>query len=109
MISRVRMPAGFAGLICCGVLISACGGSSTKISDASFVTHCTHSNSISVSATQCRCLQHKLVAQGYGNLDYTAKSEPQKVELAAIGAARACGIGQSPPVTGGGGTGTGTT
>lgn len=109
MIARVRMPAGLVGLTCCGVLRSACGGSSTKISDASFVTHCTHSTSIGPSLGQCRCLQHKLVAQGYGNLDYTAKSEPQKVELAAIGDARACGVGQSPPVTGGGGTGTGTT
>jgi hypothetical protein len=109
MIARVRMPAGLLGLACCGVLLSACGGSSTKISGASFVPHCTHTTSIAASHSQCRCLQHKLVAQGYGNLDYTAKSEPRKVELAGIEDARACGLGQSPPVTGGGGTGTGTT
>lgn len=109
MIARVRMPTGLIGLACSGVLLSACGGSSTKISDASFVTHCTHSTSIAASPSQCRCLQRKLVAQGHGNLDYTAKSEPPKVELAAVEDARACGLGQSPPVTGGGGTGTGTT
>ena len=106
MTSRFRMPAGLIGLVCSGVLLSACGGSSTNISDSSFVSHCTQSASVAASKSVCLCLQRKLVAQGYGNLSYTAKSEPPKVELAAVQDARACGVGQAPPATGGGGTGT---
>lgn len=94
-----RLPAGLVGLICCGALLSACGGSSTNVSNGSFVSWCAKTSG--GTSSECRCMQRKLVAGGDGGIDYTRNfnSLSTSQQLAVRGAATACGITSnlSPP------------
>jgi hypothetical protein len=71
------------------------------VSDSGFLSKCEKQNGATTGV--CRCLQQKLVAQGYGNVNYNLKSAPAKVERAAVSDVEACAQTQ------GGGSGTGTT
>ena len=86
---RVRMPAAAVGLILGGALVAGCGGSSTNISASGFLSKCAKQNGATSSV--CHCLQHKLVAQGFGNFNYNLKSTPAKVKQAALSDVEACG------------------
>ena len=96
---RARIPTALTGLVLSGALLAGCG-SSTKVSDASFIPACV--KKFGVSTGQCRCLQTKLEAAGQGGFDYTRNSAPPNIEAAIHGAGVACGF--SPPTPSGTGT-----